>query len=290
MTAPTGMTSLPANDDADGQGRMPTRFQRQSRGTSLAAGATAGQIRDWLLAGDYVPGERLPPERELAQRLGVSRGTVREAIRQLAAIQIVESRHGSGTFVLPLNADVLFAPLEFAVQVDLRLLLHLFEARRVFEPAAAVLATVHASDAELDELAEVFHEYELAYAEGRVDDVARLDARVHEFVAAACRNPILTAILHGLAGMVARSRNITATFPNTVGESRAEVGALVRAMLARDPARAEAAMLRHLSRLEETARQQLPPVGDSFSPVTQPAALTASGSRVHRERRSNAGS
>jgi DNA-binding FadR family transcriptional regulator len=281
------MTLAPADDDANGQNGMPTRFERRSRGTSLAAAATAGQIRDWLLAGDYVPGQRLPPERDLALRLGVSRGTVREAIRQLAAVQIVESRHGSGTFVLPLNADVLFAPLDFAVQVDLRLLLHLFEARRVFEPAAAVLATVHATDAELRELAEIFNEYELAYAEGRVDDVARLDARVHEFVAATCRNPILTAILHGLAGMVARSRNITATFPNTVGESRAEVGALVNAMLARDPARADAAMLRHLSRLEETARQQLPPVGDGFSPVVQPAALMKSTSRAHKEGRSH---
>ena len=275
------MTPQRAKQGSDRLGHLPTPLHPPEGGASLAASVTAGQIREWLLAGDYGPGDRLPPERELAQRLGVARGTVREAIRQLAAVKILESRHGSGTFVLPLNADVLFAPLEFAVQVDPRLLLYLFEVRRVFEPAAAQLATVRASEPELLELAEVLNEYELAYVEGRVDDVTRLDARVHEFVAAACRNPILTAILHGLAGMVARSRKITATFPRTAGDSRAEVGALVHAMLARDPARVEAAMLRHLARLEEAARQQLLPVADDASEGIKHEDIARFASHLH---------
>ena len=103
---------------------------------------TANRIRDLIVSGAYDAGQRLPPERVLAKQLGVSRGGLREAISQLAALGIVHARQGSGTFVTSLSADSLFAPLDFALQVDPHSLLHLYELRRILEPVGAGLAAV----------------------------------------------------------------------------------------------------------------------------------------------------
>src|SRR6266849_2799447 len=106
----------------------------------------AGWIRQLVVSGRFARGQRLPPERELATQFQVSRSSVREAIRELVALNILITRPGAGTYVTDLTAAELFAPLHFALRVDPKSLLHLFELRRVLEPVAAAVAATRLTD------------------------------------------------------------------------------------------------------------------------------------------------
>ena len=109
-------------------------------------------IKGMIVRGDLRAGQRLPAERELAAQLGVSRPSLREAIRALIALNILESRHGEGTFVSSLDPELLAEPIDFVLQVDDGGIAALFEARHVLEAGIAALAAERASDLELAEL------------------------------------------------------------------------------------------------------------------------------------------
>ena len=233
-----------------------------TRKRSIVPG-TANLIREKILAGDYPPGRPLPPERVLAEQLGVSRGSVREAISQLAALNVVQARHGAGTFVTGLSADSLLAPVEFALQVDPHMLLHLYEVRRILEPAAAGLAAARISAGDIERLRQLVQEYADLVPTGRLDRLAELDEGVHQTIAAASGNPLLTAILQSLSASVRRARLITSPLPMTPTANRDELSALVEAVEQRDPLRSEAAMSRHIARLEADARRAIAQSGAS---------------------------
>jgi GntR family transcriptional repressor for pyruvate dehydrogenase complex len=218
---------------------------------------TANRIREKILAGDYPPGTTLPPERVLAEQLGVSRGSVREAISQLSALNVVQARRGAGTFVSGLNADSLLAPLEFALQVDPNMLLHLYELRRILEPAAAGLAAARISPDGVDRLQRLVGEYADGVPSGQLDHLKELDETIHRTIAVEAGNPLLTAILHSLSASVRRARQITSALPTTPAANREELTSLVDAVAQGDPLRSEAAMNRHIARLEADARRTI---------------------------------
>src|SRR5436190_20889601 len=105
-------------------------------------------IKEMIVRGDVRAGQRLPPERELAAQLGVSRPSLREAIRALIALNILDSRHGDGTFVSSLEPDLLIKPIDFVLQVNDGGMDALFEARRELEAGIAALAAERATDLE----------------------------------------------------------------------------------------------------------------------------------------------
>src|SRR4051794_29466492 len=104
-----------------------------------------------IVRGDLGAGQRLPAERDLAAQLGVSRPSLREAIRALIALNILESRHGEGTFVSSLDPELLSEPIDFVLQVNDDALLSLFEARRVLEAGGGAPAAGRATHLELAE-------------------------------------------------------------------------------------------------------------------------------------------
>ena len=114
------------------------RFEPLARRTFVADAIRT--IKDMILDGRLAPGQRLPSERALSEALGISRPTVREAIRSLQAMHILESRHGAGTFVASLSVEELLAPLQFVLSLADGGLEHLFEVRLMLEPGAAALA------------------------------------------------------------------------------------------------------------------------------------------------------
>ncbi|HET7465401.1 MAG TPA: GntR family transcriptional regulator [Candidatus Dormibacteraeota bacterium] len=105
-----------------------------------------------LRSGVHKPGDRLPSEQELAASLGVGRSAVREAIRELLALNVVEIRPGRGTFVLPMRADLLLRPDSFHQALERNVALELLEVRMIVEPAAAALAATRATEADLKRL------------------------------------------------------------------------------------------------------------------------------------------
>ncbi|MEG8035084.1 GntR family transcriptional regulator [Sphingomonas sp. LR61] len=104
------------------------------------------RIQQMIVSGELQPGQRLPPEKELSESLGLSRNSLREAVKALELIRVLDVRRGDGTYVTSLEPGVLLEAVSFVVDMHHdRSLVDLLEVRRILEPASAVLATARAS-------------------------------------------------------------------------------------------------------------------------------------------------
>jgi GntR family transcriptional regulator, transcriptional repressor for pyruvate dehydrogenase complex len=225
------------------------RFEPLARRTFVADAIRT--IKDMILDGRLAPGQRLPSERALSEALGISRPTVREAIRSLQAMHILESRHGAGTFVASLSVEELLAPLQFVLSLADSGLEHLFEVRLMLEPGAAALAAERASSEEVDGLRDC-----AARAEHAVDDpdaMLRLDTELHERIVRAAANPLLEHLLAATAALGAESRAYTARLPGVLDETAAEHSAIVESIATGDADAARAGMAAHIHRIRNAA-------------------------------------
>ncbi|WP_238017151.1 FCD domain-containing protein [Dactylosporangium sp. AC04546] len=213
------------------------------RRTSAAADAVRA-IQEMIVDGRLVPGQRLPPERELSELLGISRPTLRETIRSLVSMNILESRHGAGTFVASLDTADLLEPLQFVMALNERTIDELFEARLVLEPALAALAAERAGAEQVAALRAALDD----------PDPMIADVRLHALLAETAGNALLAAMLETLATLGRSSRARTAQRPGVLERTAADHAAIVAAVEARDPAAARAAMTDHLTRIARAAR------------------------------------
>src|SRR5919204_5560886 len=105
-------------------------------------------IRQLIVSGTWRPGDRLPPEAELAAQLGLSRSSLREAVRALVLVRVLDVRQGDGTYVSSLHPELLLEPTRFVAHLlHEQTVVEVFEVRRLLEPAAAALAAVRMDDA-----------------------------------------------------------------------------------------------------------------------------------------------
>jgi DNA-binding FadR family transcriptional regulator len=194
------------------------------------------------------PGDRLPPERELAVMMGVSRASLREALRALSLIGVTEMRQGAGNYVASLDPATLMRPLGLVLALSDAGFDELFEARKLVEPKLAALAAERATDAEIERLAECAE----ASADGVGDDDAfmRADLELHGIVAAAARNEILERVVGSLAGLGVASRMATTHLAGMQEQVVDDHRRIAEAIAARDAAGASAAMLAHLEDVE----------------------------------------
>jgi DNA-binding FadR family transcriptional regulator len=184
---------------------------------------------------------------------------VREAIRELVALNILVTRRGAGTYVTELSQAELFAPLLFALRVDPTSLLHLFELRRVLEPVAASIAATRLDDTAIAELEKRVAMVKQRFKSGDEDleGLVQVDESIHDEIIDTMHNPLISAIIRSLRELAHQSREFTVSVPSVPEQTLDELESMVAALAARDPLRAEATMLRHLSRLEETARKAI---------------------------------
>ena len=196
------------------------------------------------MRGDLRAGQRLPAERDLAVQLGVSRPSLREAIRALIALNILESRHGEGTFVSSLDPELLAEPIDFVLQVNGDALISLFEARRVLEAGVARLAAERASDLELAELDDFVKAGRTKV--GEAEAFIEHDVEFHERLRRVARSPVLASLLSSVSALSIESRRRTAQSQATRSRALADHQAMVKALRARDPAAAERLMVEHL--------------------------------------------
>ncbi len=195
---------------------------------------TIQQLKRSIVTGEFEPGQRLPTERELAVRLGVSRNTLREAIRALTLGGILEARQGSGTYVSSLSPGRLLDSFSLLIEASGdATVLDLLAVRRVLEAEAAALAAARITDAQLAELS------------GCLADI-----RFHETVAAVAGNPVLEALIQSLGGRALRER-VRRSHP---GGDAGGHDAIYAAIRDRDPARAAAAMATHIGTVESFLR------------------------------------
>ncbi len=213
----------------------------------------AQRLLSMIRSGLLKPGQQLPPERELANMLGVGRPAVREAIRGLALLGLLRIRQGDGTFVGSLEPRELMEPLEMIIDLNVGTLEALFDARLIIEPGVAALAAIHISD---ETLLSLTHSVEdEARLLGDPGAFAAADVEFHEAIIAACDNPFLQSIAGSLYLLGKKSRSITSRLPATLERSLHDHREILAAMKARDSSRAAQAMRTHLSRVREAYRK-----------------------------------
>ncbi|CEP68510.1 Transcription regulator HTH, GntR [Moorella glycerini] len=152
------------------------------------------QIKDLIGEGNLKPGDRLPSERELSERLAVSRASVREALSALAAMGVIDIRPGEGTFVRNIRNGAIVEPLAMALLLDRQAAMELLEARQALEGEAAHLAARRAGPEDLEKMAEILKEMERDLRKGTLGEEA--DLRFHLAIAEAARNSVLARLMH----------------------------------------------------------------------------------------------
>lgn len=236
----------------------------------VAAELVVGHIRELIEHGDLGPGDRLPAERELALRVGVSRPSVRAGLRALAAMGVVQSRHGAGTFIRGGPPMLGSEPLSFLAALHGFTRDEMFEARRVLEVGAAGLAAQRATG---DQLATISEEITGMYAS--MDDPQSFlvhDIKFHRAVAAAAANPILASLVEMVSGIFYEQRRKTAGRARDLKEAADLHRSIYNALRSRDPERARRMMDEHL----DVARQrQAAEAGDGLVHEGDPAVAVA---------------
>lgn len=162
------------------------------------------KIKDMILAGDLKPGDRLPPEKELSEALGLSRSSLREAVKALEIIHVLDVRRGDGTYVTSLKPEVLLGAMSFMADIHQDAsVLELFAVRRILEPAAAAMACGRVTPADVARLRSLLAE---VAAGTSVDDLVAHDLIFHRSVCELSGNAYLTSLLDTLSGSTLRAR------------------------------------------------------------------------------------
>jgi GntR family transcriptional repressor for pyruvate dehydrogenase complex len=205
----------------------------------------ARRILEVIASDQLRPGDRLPPERELAAMLGASRPSLREALRSLKVQGHVDIRHGSGVFV----ADpATTRSLREAMSAEDMSLTELFDMREVLELPAASWAARNQDTAKLDRVREAFDTLMAASSEPVVDwnRLRDLDAAFHMRIVEAAGNRFLTRTLGVLQEILARGMETTLQLPGRLENSRRDHRRILDAVLSGDPAAARRAAAAHI--------------------------------------------
>ncbi|TDC51678.1 FadR family transcriptional regulator [Actinomadura sp. KC345] len=214
------------------------------------------QINELIVSERLKPGDRLPPERELASLLGVSRPVVREAVRVLAARGQLSVRHGRGIFVeSPSAAQDLRAAIA-GEQVGLQ---ELFDMREVLELAAVGWAAANATAEDVSGLREALDRLDEAAAQEPPDFalLQLLDSAYHLKIVEMARNRFLLKTVNVLQDMMHASMQTTLSLPGRIEESRACHHRVFDAIVGHDPVQATEAMRGHLESARSAALGRL---------------------------------
>jgi GntR family transcriptional repressor for pyruvate dehydrogenase complex len=187
------------------------------------------RVRAYLLAGDFGSRRRIPSERDLALELGISRPALREALKTLSDLGVLEVRRGDGAYLALLDSS------------------DLLQVRERLEPLAAKLAATRCTSEDIAGLQRA-----IAQMQASLDDptvFAAADEQVHRILAEACGNLVLQRTLEQLSEMARFARRATVRDPRTRAETLVDVERLVERVMAGDADEAAAAMRQHLQHL-----------------------------------------
>ena len=217
--------------------------------------------------GELRPGDRLVPERELAQELGISRPTVRAGLHALAAMGVTESRQGAGTFITGGPPRLGAGPLSFLAALHGFTRDEIFEARKVLEVGAAGLA---AERGLTDRLAPMSEEVTGMFATLTEPQTFLVhDVRFHRAVAGAAGNGVLTALVEMVSSLVYEQRRMTVERAHDLKESAEMHRRIYQAIRDRDSERARLEMSRHLDMARQAQASEELPAGVQPSKVME---------------------
>jgi GntR family transcriptional repressor for pyruvate dehydrogenase complex len=206
------------------------------------------QVKAMIAEGRLKSGDQLPPERDLAEKFVVSRTSVREALRALESLGLVEIRPGEGTFVRQVSIETLIEPLALMMVSQREAIAELFEARRLLEPAIAALAARRATPEELHEMERILEEQAKEIAMGRTGLLQ--DGQFHAAIASAAHNQAISRLVHGMMDLLAQSREDSLNTPGRPTRSHEDHRRVLEAIRRRDEGGAEQTMRDHLVGVE----------------------------------------
>ena len=231
----------------------PTKVEFEAIRRSKVYEEVARQIRNHIFE-NLKPGDVLPPERELAQRFGVSRSSVRDAIRSLELIGLLEPQQGRGTVVCEPSAEALAGPLTAVILQKRKLVGELLDVRKIVEPALARRAAQHVSDAHIADLEELLERQSSKVASGEL--AIAEDNDFHYRIALAANNAVLLQIVDVLMDMLQETREKSL---QTVGRGQKSLAGhrrILSALKRRDPAASEKAVRQHLEEIQDIVLQK----------------------------------
>ncbi|WP_169582035.1 MULTISPECIES: FadR/GntR family transcriptional regulator [Microbacterium] len=213
-------------------------------------------VKARILSGELRAGSRLPTEKDLAVEFKVSRSSLREGVRALCMMGVLETRQGDGTYVTALEPGLLLAPMSFLVELYTGpATAHLQAVRRTLETDAASRAALAITDVELSHAESILNDCEGLIAANGLDQVERFiraDMAFHHVIARASGNPVLEALIEALSSRTIRDRMRRATVEHGVlATTHAEHQAILHALRARDPEAARFRMGAHLLGVED---------------------------------------
>ncbi|RKR75055.1 FadR/GntR family transcriptional regulator [Frondihabitans australicus] len=226
------------------------------------------RIQQMIVSGELKPGQRLPPEKELSEALGLSRNSLREAVKALELVRVLDVRRGDGTYVTSLEPALLLEAVAFVADMhDGRSLVEMFAVRRILEPAAAALASAKLTDDDLAELRAMLSESD---DDTGVEDLVAHDIEFHQRIARASGNAYLSGLLDALNSRTVRARiwrglSEGGSVRRTLDEHRR----ILDALEARDPQLVSSLVASHVQGVERWLQGR----GDGpLDPATLPVA------------------
>lgn len=211
------------------------------------------KIKEMIISGALGPGDRLPPEKELSERLGLSRSSMREAVKALEVIRVLDVRRGDGTYVTSLEPRLLLEAMSFVVDLhDDSSVLELFAVRRILEPAAVAMAATRVS---ADDVAALRTQIESVDVSTSVEDLVAHDLEFHSAIVDSAGNGYLSSLIESLSSHTVRARiwrGLTQehSVDRTLSEHRAIVDALERG----DSDLAQSLTVVHIAGIEQWLR------------------------------------
>jgi DNA-binding FadR family transcriptional regulator len=208
------------------------------------------RLKALITTGELQPGDAMPSERDLMERLGVGRPAIREAMQQLSNMGLLTISHGERAKVRQPTAKSLFQQVDAAAHIMLSTspdsLEHLKQARRFFERGMVREAALRATDGEIDRLRETLERQRLNL--GDADKFISADMRLHTQIAAITGNPLFEAVSEAMLGWLKQYHTEMLIWTGKEKYTLAEHEEIIACVAARDPDAAEQAMIRHLDR------------------------------------------
>jgi GntR family transcriptional repressor for pyruvate dehydrogenase complex len=201
------------------------------------------------------PGDMLPPERELVRRFGVSRSSIRDAIRSLEAVGLLEPHQGVGTVVRELSADSVVNPVASVLLQKRKAIDDLLDVRNIIEPALARRAALHASREQIAELQAILKQQEEKVRCGEL--TTEEDSSFHYTIAVAADNTVMLKLVHVLMDLLHETRERSLQVGGRQQKSLAGHRRILAALKQGNADEAEAAMRRHLSEITKIVMNKL---------------------------------
>jgi GntR family transcriptional repressor for pyruvate dehydrogenase complex len=208
-----------------------------------------------LIINKLQPGDKLPAERDLAEKLGVSRSSIRDAMRRLHLIGLVEPRQGAGTVVREISSDALVMPLSGVISRKKQLVGELLDFRIMLEPPVAARAAENRTAEQVSQMEEILARQAGLLQAGQL--AVEEDAEFHYCIAQASGNSVILKVLDLVMDLLRETRSQSLQSEGRPSKSLAGHKRILAAIRRKDPAAAETAMRQHIGDVAKIVKHKL---------------------------------